>query len=229
MATSVSSSDSSSISTTSSSSISTTKNGTKILKTGSELDKNAFLKILSAELSNQDPSNPQDSTQYISQLAQFSGLEQMSNLNSTMTGYAANSLIGKGVVLTVNDGNGIPYTGIVKDVTNSYGTIKLGVEIKKSDNTTETMEFTYSEVKSVIEAPDNNLKYINANTALYTAASLIGKRAEFSTKDSEGNNLVGLIKGTITDNGTVKLRVLTDGSTALTTLGLDTLLNLSDE
>ena len=60
-----------------------TDKGTPIIKTGSELDKNSFLKILTAELSNQDPQNAKDSTEYVAQMAQFAGLEQMTNLIQT--------------------------------------------------------------------------------------------------------------------------------------------------
>ena len=37
---------------------------------------NTFLQLLVTQLKNQDPSNPQDGTQFVAQLAQFSGLEQ---------------------------------------------------------------------------------------------------------------------------------------------------------
>ena len=43
-----------------------TDRGTKIIKPGEDMDKNAFLKILSAELSNLDPMGDNDSTQYLS-------------------------------------------------------------------------------------------------------------------------------------------------------------------
>lgn len=49
-----------------------------------DLDKNAFLKLLTTQLQNQDPLNPTDSTQFTAQLAQFSSLEQLSNINSTL-------------------------------------------------------------------------------------------------------------------------------------------------
>ena len=47
----------------------------------SELGKDEFLKLLVTQLQNQDPLNPQDDTQFISQLAQFSALEQMTNMS----------------------------------------------------------------------------------------------------------------------------------------------------
>ena len=50
-----------------------------------ELGKNEFLKILTAQLANQDPTAPVDSTAFVAQLAQFSTLEQMQNVNDTLT------------------------------------------------------------------------------------------------------------------------------------------------
>ncbi|MDO8943576.1 MAG: flagellar hook capping FlgD N-terminal domain-containing protein, partial [Desulfobacterales bacterium] len=50
----------------------------------SSLDKDAFLKLLTTQLQNQDPLNPTDSTEFTAQLAQFSSLEQLSNINETL-------------------------------------------------------------------------------------------------------------------------------------------------
>lgn len=44
---------------------------------GQTADMNTFLKLLVTQMQNQDPLNPTDSTQFVSQLAQFSELEQM--------------------------------------------------------------------------------------------------------------------------------------------------------
>jgi flagellar basal-body rod modification protein FlgD len=46
---------------------------------------NMFLKLLTAQLQNQDPSNPTDPTQFVSQLAQFSSVEQLVQSNTTLT------------------------------------------------------------------------------------------------------------------------------------------------
>jgi flagellar basal-body rod modification protein FlgD len=68
------------------------------------LDYTAFLRLLVAEMKNQDPTNPNDATQYMSQLASFSNVEQSIQINSKlaamMTSQAlsqADGLIGRTV------------------------------------------------------------------------------------------------------------------------------------
>jgi len=75
---------------------------------GSALGKEDFLKLLVAQLQNQDPLNPSDPTEFTAQLAQFSSLEQLFSVNSNLEKMAAASgdmerlsalnLIGKEVV-----------------------------------------------------------------------------------------------------------------------------------
>ncbi|WP_319525240.1 flagellar hook capping FlgD N-terminal domain-containing protein [uncultured Desulfosarcina sp.] len=53
----------------------------------SVLDKDDFLTLLVAQLQNQDPLNPSDSTEFTAQLAQFSSLEQLQNVNDTLANF----------------------------------------------------------------------------------------------------------------------------------------------
>ncbi len=57
---------------------------TPAAKGGQNMDKDAFLELMIAQLKNQDPLDPMDGTEYASQLAQFTSLEQLTNLNESM-------------------------------------------------------------------------------------------------------------------------------------------------
>jgi len=74
------------------------------------LDKDAFLKILTVQLQNQDPLNAKDNTEYIAQMAQFAALEQSQNLNVNLQKLLVSQkltegtlLIGKEIQVNVND------------------------------------------------------------------------------------------------------------------------------
>ncbi|HIJ55060.1 MAG TPA: flagellar hook assembly protein FlgD [Deltaproteobacteria bacterium] len=53
------------------------------------LGRDVFLKMLVAQMENQDPLNPMEGADFSAQLAQFSQLEQLFNLNDTLEGLAA--------------------------------------------------------------------------------------------------------------------------------------------
>jgi flagellar basal-body rod modification protein FlgD len=56
-----------------------------IVATTAGVDKNMFMQLLVAQLKNQDPLNPTDSTQFVTQLAQFQQLEQSVNTGQDIT------------------------------------------------------------------------------------------------------------------------------------------------
>lgn len=87
---------------------------------GGNLDKEAFLQLLVAQMQYQDPLEPTDNTEYISQLANFSSLEQMQNMSSSLANMSAasdlqraTSLIGKYVTV---DNQGANVSGRVDTV-----------------------------------------------------------------------------------------------------------------
>ena len=58
---------------------------TSTAKSDNTLGQDAFMTMLIAELKNQDPLNPMEGKDFAAQLAQFSSLQQLSNLNTTMS------------------------------------------------------------------------------------------------------------------------------------------------
>ncbi len=98
----------------------------------STLGKQDFLNLLVQQMKNQDPMDPMKGTEFAAQLAQFSSLEQLTNLNdATMQGINAN------VVLTQSINNALSTTFIGKEVrasTDTFqysgsGDVKIGYEL----------------------------------------------------------------------------------------------------
>lgn len=188
---------------------SATDRGTAIVKPGQDMDKNAFLKILAAELANLDPTGNNDSTQYVTQMAQFSTMEQMQNLNNTLYSTSSYSLVGKGVTLGVYDESGNPYTGIVKGVSVKNGEATVSVEVN-INGVNQYKDFSINDILTVLDTSDTSLGImgnINGNMSFISATSFIGKNVELSEKDEDGNTYSGKVLGVIKDNGVIKLRV----------------------
>jgi flagellar basal-body rod modification protein FlgD len=67
------------------------------------LGKDDFLNLLVTQLKYQDPLKPMEDKEFIAQMAQFSSLEQMQNMNTTFSSVKAFSMIGKEISATVKD------------------------------------------------------------------------------------------------------------------------------
>lgn len=150
-----------------------TENGTPIVRRGEEANKNLFLKLLVAQMTNQDPLNPQDPTQYVTQLSQFSMLEQMQGfnkgmeflggltngvlLNSSMS--SASSIIGKKVEVyapaeeNLDPDNKTVITGLVESAKIKDGNVYMEV---RDINTKELKTIEYGSLIKVSENIDKN-------------------------------------------------------------------------
>ncbi len=74
------------MSASSSSSSGSANNSSPLGNMAGSLGKDDFIKLLVAQMQHQDPMNPQDGTQMATQLAQFSSVEQLMNINQTLSG-----------------------------------------------------------------------------------------------------------------------------------------------
>ena len=78
----------------------------KVVNTNSsKLDQNTFLKLLVTQMTHQDPLNPQDQQQMLAQLAQFSQVETMNNVQDGQSKLQATGLLGKTISASYIENN----------------------------------------------------------------------------------------------------------------------------
>ncbi len=114
-------------------------------KTG--MDKDAFLQLLVAQMKYQDPLEPTSNTEYISQYATFSQVEQMQNMAATMELTRASSMVGKLVAVETTDKSGDvkQLQGMVQYVTYENGKAYVSIEgnLYSADDVTAVIDQTY--------------------------------------------------------------------------------------
>ncbi len=93
----------------------------------SQLGPSAFLQLLTTQMSNQDPLNPMDDTQSVSQLAQFSALQASDNLQTSFANFQSNfavlqsaNLVGKSVTV-----NSVDASGNTSSITGTVGYVSV--------------------------------------------------------------------------------------------------------
>src|SRR5215470_15082723 len=91
-----------------------------------QLGKNDFLKLLVTQLKYQDPMNPTDDQQFVAQMAQFSMVEGITNLESTLGSLQGVNLIGKQITYTADDGSTKSGTASSIAMSGTSYTVKVG-------------------------------------------------------------------------------------------------------
>lgn len=178
--------------------ISNTTGANQIYQQGNaNLGKDEFLKILVVQLQNQDPLNPMEDREFISQMAQFSTLEQIQNLNNSIAFNRAYDLVGKNIVTEVLSEDGETtnlIVGKVDAVYSSSGEIFLTVGDKN---------IKFSDKIGVVD--DKNAVL---SSMILSGANIIGKHVTAEVANEEGE--------TITVSGVVEKVSIEDGQVLLT-------------
>ena len=174
-------------------------------KVVSQLGKEDFLLLLVTQMQYQDPLSPQENTDFVAQLAQFSALEQMSNLNQTVSNNSAYALIGQEVVIhhTSSTGDVQEIQGSVEKVTIRNGTAYV---------TVDGQDFLYDEVVQVIDMGYLISTYLPKVTA---------QKLEFVHHDPQDLKISGIDMGTKDYKATSFAVVLMDASDNAKTVGID--------
>ncbi|MCP8616518.1 flagellar hook assembly protein FlgD [Salirhabdus salicampi] len=123
-----------------------------------DLGKNEFLKILMTQLQNQDPLNPLEDKEFISQMATFSSLEQLTNISSTMNRFLESQtnapivqyshLIGKSVTYKTYNSEGVyteDKTSLVDAISSKDGQVQLLLENGEKISTEDMIEIKRQE------------------------------------------------------------------------------------
>ena len=144
----------------------------KTAEESSSLDKDAFLQLLVAQMKYQDPMEPTSNTEYISQYATFSELEQMQNMSSSMELQRASALVGQ--YATVNyekaDGSTATLTGKVDSVAfeGNSAYLNIGGEYYNIDDVVEIVESEYEVASALATSWLNSLNRLPAAAAINT-------------------------------------------------------------
>lgn len=164
-----------------------TDRGTAIISSNTELGMNSFLNILVAQLSNMDPTQDQDSTAYVTQMAEFASIEQLNNLNTTMRNFSYQQMVGQVAILSDRDAEGNNKFGLITQVfksgTSTYATVL--------DAATGT--YSNYEISRVIGTSDSGYTSANFETALnsnfLSAKALADSGAKAVVVETESKNV----------------------------------------
>ncbi|MDE7403536.1 MAG: flagellar hook capping protein [Lachnospiraceae bacterium] len=172
-------------------------------KTG--MDKDAFLQLLVAQMKYQDPLEPTSNTEFISQYATFSQVEQMQNMAATMELTRASSMVGKLVAVETTDkmGDVKQLQGMVQYVTYENGKAYVSIDgnLYSADDVTAIIDETYQ------NAYDLAVAFVAAMDKLPRVERLtIDDREAVETLQKGFNNMTSYQQSFISDEYIKKLQ-----------------------
>lgn len=109
----------------------TTSTGKGKKNVDNTMGQDQFLQLLVAQMQYQDPLEPTSNTEWVAQMATFSMVESLNNMQTAFDKQSANSLVGKYVF--INDGDNGYVKGKVDFITKQDGKVKLSVGDKLYD------------------------------------------------------------------------------------------------
>lgn len=147
-----------------------------------QLGKDDFLNLMVTQLKYQDPLQPTDDKEFIGQMAQFSSLEQMQNMNSSLSNSQAFSLIGKHITANTTD------TKTAETKTTEGDVTSVKVSGGKSYVVVNGEDILVDKITNVTESARASMS--TSNIANYT--NLIGYNANGAVYDSKTGEIVGV-------------------------------------
>lgn len=162
------------------------------VKTGNDiLGKDDFLKLLMVQLQNQDPMNPMQDREFIAQMATFSSLEQMTNMNKsieTLVQYESQSSL---ISLSQFVGKEVTWHKIIDESSATEPTIMKGTGIVRSVQFVgDTVKFTLEDGTELTPANISEVNNVAAETPLIYATSMIGKNITWMEDEEEHTGIV---------------------------------------
>ncbi|MBW8350498.1 flagellar hook assembly protein FlgD [Bacillus sp. IITD106] len=184
------------------------------VKKGSDiLGKDDFLKLLMVQLQNQDPMNPMQDKEFIAQMATFSSLEQMTNMNKSiekLVQYESQSSL---IALSQFVGKEVTWHKLNETSEKEEPTFSNGKGIVSSVQFVgDTVKFTLEDGTELIPANISQVNNIAAETPLIYATSMIGKSITWMKNDEEHS---GIVKSVSLKNNEVFLQT-EDGQSIMT-------------
>jgi flagellar basal-body rod modification protein FlgD len=171
-------------------------------KTGSStLGKDDFLKILMTQLQNQDPLNPMQDKDFVAQMATFSSLEQMTNMNDTLQKFVDSEQQNQLINYNQFVGKDVTWHKLTTaDDTNATQTVEQGTgkvaSIQFKDN---TVNFILEDGTVLEPANISQVNETSNENSILQASMLIGKKVTFLNENKD--ELSALVKSVTFKDG----------------------------